>query len=104
MGRPPGGQRQAMIEVWQAEWCPFSAQVRELLTERGVDFVARQAAPEPAQRERMREAVGTDSIPAVRLEDGEVLAGDTDEILAALAERFAPTEHTAGHERMARLH
>jgi glutathione S-transferase len=92
-----------MIEVWQAEWCPFSARVRLLLTERGVDFVARQVGPEPP-REAMRERVGADTIPAVRLDDGEVLAGDTDEILAALEERFPPTTATAGHEAQAARH
>ena len=36
----------------------------------------------------MREAAGTDIIPAVILEDGTVLAGETEEIIAALYERF----------------
>ncbi len=92
-----------MIEVWQAEWCPSSAQVRGLLTERGVDFVARQVEPEPP-REGLRARVGTDTIPVVRLDDGEVLAGDTDAILAALDERFPAITATAGHEAQAARH
>jgi len=93
-----------MIEVWQAEWCPFSAQVRALLTERQVDYVARQVAPRRPDRDAMREAVGSDEIPAVRLEDGETLTGDTDAMLARLGECFPPIEATADHEAQAAAH
>ncbi|TML86014.1 MAG: hypothetical protein E6G09_04745 [Actinobacteria bacterium] len=31
-----------MVTLYQTEWCPLSAAVREVLTEVGVDFVARQ--------------------------------------------------------------
>ena len=38
-----------MLTLYQAEWCPFSSAVREILTELGLDFVARQveACPQP---------------------------------------------------------
>ena len=29
-----------MLTLYQAEWCPFSSAVREVLTELGIDFVA----------------------------------------------------------------
>jgi glutaredoxin len=93
-----------MIEIFQAEWCPYSKAVRQRMTELGVDFVARQVAPEREDRDAMRDAVGDDSIPAVKLEDGTILSGDTGEILAALDERFAPAEWEAGHQRQAALH
>ncbi len=89
-----------MIQLYQAEWCPFSHQVRQLLTERGVPFVALAVEPEPEQRDAMAEAVGERSIPVAVLDDGTVLAGDTDEIVAELARRFPPTPHSdAHHER-----
>ena len=59
-----------MPTLWQAEWCPYSARVREALTEYGVDFVAKQVAAERANRQAMREATGTDAIPLLVLEDG----------------------------------
>ena len=68
-----------MIQVFQAEWCPYSHMVREKLTELGVDYVIRQVEPYPEQRTALAEATGQNTIPAVVLEDGTVLAGDTEE-------------------------
>ena len=62
-----------MVTLWQAEWCPYSARVREALTEYGVDFVARQVAAEKRDRDAMREATGSDEIPLLVREDGTQL-------------------------------
>jgi glutathione S-transferase len=67
-----------MIALWQAEWCPYSSAVRERLTELGIDFVARQAAPYPEQRGEI------DQIPTLELEDGTRIEG-TRAIFAHLA-------------------
>ena len=93
-----------LIQVFQAEWCPFSARVRERLNELDLPFVA---LPVPVAREDrtvMEERTGTREIPAVILEDGTVLAGDASEIVAQLDERFpeppsaqAHREALAGH-------
>ncbi len=93
-----------MIELFQAEWCPYSAMVRQRLTELGVDYVIRQAAPEQPDRDAMRDATGSDSIPTIVLEDGTVVGGDTAEIIAVLDEQFAPAEWEEGHRRQAALH
>lgn len=37
-----------MLELFQAEWCPFSARVRQRLTELGVDYIVWQV---PVERE-----------------------------------------------------
>ncbi len=93
-----------MVQLFQAEWCPYSALVRQRLTELGVDYVIRQAAPERHERHAMREATGSDTIPTLVLEDGTVVGGDTGEIIAVLDERFAPAEWEEGHRRQAVLH
>lgn len=93
-----------MIQLFQAEWCPYSAAVRQRLTELGVDYVARQVAPDPENRDALRDATGDDYIPAIVLDDGTVLSGDTPEILAALDEHFAPHEWEEGHRRQAQAH
>jgi glutathione S-transferase len=67
------------IELYQAEWCPHSARVRQRLTELGVDFVARQVEPEPEQRIRLHAVTGQTEIPA--LVAGPTLLTDPDEIL-----------------------
>ena len=86
-----------MHELYQAEWCPFSHRVRQKLTELGLDFVARQVEPNPRQRDAMRAAVGSDVIPVLVLDDGTVLAGDAEEIVAALEDRYPALPHSAEH-------
>jgi glutaredoxin len=67
-----------MLTLYQAEWCPYSAAVRERLTELGVDFVARQVKP----RQEERDDVG--EIPTLETDSGERHAG-TDAAFAFLA-------------------
>jgi glutathione S-transferase len=89
-----------MIELYQAEWCPFSHQVRQRLTELGVPFVAHQVEPEPHERDAMEKATGERSIPVLVLDDGTVIAGDADEILDVLDRQYQETQFTkAHHER-----
>jgi glutathione S-transferase len=93
-----------MIQLFQAEWCPYSSIVRQRLTELGVDYVIRQVAPDPPDRDALLDATGGDSIPALVLEDGTVLTGDTGEILEALDQHFPAHEWEAGHKRQDELH
>jgi predicted GNAT family acetyltransferase/glutaredoxin len=74
------------LVLYQAEWCPFSSAVREVLTELGLDFVARQVEPWPEQRSGLREVAGSDQIPVLVAEDGSVHRG-TREIFGYLRER-----------------
>jgi glutathione S-transferase len=88
------------VTLYQAEWCPFSSAVRELLTELGIDVLLRQVEPFPEQRAHLREAAGTDEIPVLQSEDGRIFRG-TREIFAYLATR-EPGEFAAAHrERFA---
>jgi hypothetical protein len=45
----------------------------------------------------MEEAVGSRSIPVLVLEDGTVLDGDADEIVAEVGRRFPETPYTSEH-------
>jgi predicted GNAT family acetyltransferase/glutaredoxin len=74
-----------MVTLYQAEWCPFSSAVREVLTELGVDFVARQVEPWPEERRELRALAGTDQIPVLQAEDGRLYRG-TREIFGHLRE------------------
>ena len=87
----------APITLYQAEWCPFSSAVREVLTELGIDVVLRQVEPWPEQRDRLRELAGTDEIPALVAEGGQVFRG-TREIFAHLATR-PPGRFASDHRR-----
>ncbi len=90
-----------MLELYQAEWCPHSHKVRELFTELAIDFVARQVPADPADRDEMRQAVGSREIPVVRLPDDTLLDGDADDIVAALRDRYAEPAEAAGHREKA---
>ena len=93
-----------MIQLFQAEWCPYSAAVRQKLAELDLDFVARQVAPYPEDRDALRDETGIDTIPVLVLEDGTVVGGDTGEILAALDQRFPASERSEGHREQAVAH
>jgi glutaredoxin 3 len=84
-----------MLELYQAEWCPHSHRVRERLTELGLDFVARQVAPDPDQRDAMEQATGSRSIPT--LVDGERVVQGDDDILAHLDATYDEPPTAAAH-------
>jgi glutaredoxin len=90
-----------MIELYQAEWCPHSHRIRQRLTELGIDFIARQVAVDPAQRTEMHRLTGSWSIPTLVLEDGTVVGGDDEDILAELDRRFTEPSGAARHRMKA---
>ena len=87
-----------MLTLYQAEWCPFSSAVREVLTELGVDFVARQVEPWPNERSELQALAGTDQIPVLRATDGRLYRG-TREIFSYLRELDAWRFAAAHRER-----
>jgi predicted GNAT family acetyltransferase/glutaredoxin len=88
---------ESLFTLYQAEWCPFSSAVREVLTELGIDAVIRQVEPWPEQRAHLREVAGTDRIPVLQAEDGRVFRG-TRAIFTHLQERD-PGRFAAAHRR-----
>ena len=93
-----------MIQVFQAEWCPYSAKLRQRLTELGVDYTIRQVAPESTDRDGLQQATGQDSIPALILEDGTVVVGATEDIIAKVEEQFPSNDWESGHRQQAIAH
>jgi glutathione S-transferase len=91
-----------MLELYQAEWCPSSRRVRERLTELGIDYVSRQVAARRDARVALREAVGADTIPALRLENGAAIVG-ADNILAYLGEYIVESSEAEAHRQQAAL-
>jgi glutathione S-transferase len=84
------------LELYQAEWCPYSSAVRERLTELGVDFIARQVAPRQEDRE------GQHEIPLLVTEAGKRLEG-TDAVFGYLA-TLSGTGDERGHRAQRRAH
>jgi predicted GNAT family acetyltransferase/glutaredoxin len=85
------------LTLYQAEWCPFSSAVRELLTELELPFVAIPVEPWPEERQSLRERAGTDQIPVLETADGELHRG-TRAIFAYLAAQPG-SAHGRDHRR-----
>jgi glutaredoxin 3 len=92
-----------MLELYQAEWCPYSSRVRQRLTELGVSFVARQVPADPADREELRRKLGSDEIP-ILIDDGRTLTGDADALIAYLDQTYNERADAGEHRRQAAEH
>ena len=91
---PPAETRR--LELYQAEWCPFSHRVRTRLTELGVDVILRQVAADRSERTAMAEATGgAIGIPTL-LTPGGAISG-ADEIIAWLDTRYAERADVERH-------
>jgi glutathione S-transferase len=66
-----------MLELCQTEWCPASRRIRERLTELGVDYLAHQVPVDRDHRQALVAATGADTIPALVLDDGTAVVGET---------------------------
>ena len=91
-----------VIELYQAEWCPYSHSVRQRMTELGVDFVARQVPADREARDELVRRTGTDTIPVLVADDTEPLRGEQ-AILAYLEKRFSERPDARRHRAMARI-
>jgi glutathione S-transferase len=91
-----------MLELFQTEWCPASRRVRQRLTELGLDYVNRQVPVEREARTILREVIGSDTIPALRLENRCAVVGE-ENILVYLGEQFAePLEADVQRQKAAK--
>ena len=90
-----------MLELFQAEWCPHSHAVRQRLTELGLDFVCRQVAADPEDRDELEAATGCRQIPTLVTEQREVLSGE-DHIIPWLDRLFDDRPDAGRHRARAR--
>jgi glutathione S-transferase len=89
-----------MLALWQTEWCPASRHVRQRLTELGIDYVIRQVPVEKGQRHALRDATGTDTIPALVFDNGEIATGE-DAILLLLSDTAPEPAQAEAHRQKA---
>jgi glutathione S-transferase len=88
------------VELYQAEWCPHSHEVRQRLTEFGLDVTLRQVPAEPAERDELRRVADTEEIPVLVGTDRMPRCGE-DEILDYLDE-FDERQDLERHREKAR--
>ncbi|HEY6960591.1 MAG TPA: glutathione S-transferase N-terminal domain-containing protein [Gaiellaceae bacterium] len=89
-----------MLTLWQAEWCRQSAEVRERLTELGVDVMLRQVAAEPRKRYELLSRFDETSVPILELGNGHHIAG-ADPIVAWLDEHYEERDDALLHRNRA---
>ena len=87
-----------MLELWQTEWCPASRRIRQRLTELNLDCVIHQVPVDKEDRRALRRATGTDVIPALVFEDGDVAIGE--EQIRARLDREVPEPRGALAHRL----
>jgi glutathione S-transferase len=92
-----------MLTLYQTEWCPYSHQVRQRLTELGIDYIVRQVAAQREDRAELRQATGADRVPILVPDHGPLLEG-AEAILRYLSERFEEPPDAELHRAKARAH
>ena len=85
-----------MLELWQTEWCPASRRIRARLTELGIDYVTRQVPVDKERRTTLLQTTGSDTIPALVLEDDTVAIGE-EEIRRYLDEQIVEPPEAEAH-------
>ena len=85
-----------MITLYQTEWCPQGHRVRQTLTELGLTCVLVNVPAEKSDRVELREAIGSDGVPAIL--DGERVISGGDAIIAHLRATYPPAPDAARHE------
>ena len=89
------------MELYQAEWCPYSHAVRQRLTELGVDIYLRQVPAEQEDRDELEQVAGTREIPTLVTDEGETFTGEK-EILPWLDLCFEERRDARRHRAKAR--
>jgi glutathione S-transferase len=89
-----------MVELWQTEWCPASRRVRQRLTELGIDYLIRQVPVEKGDRHALVRTTGSDTIPALVFDNGELAIGE-DDILQLLRGAAAEPAQAEAHREKA---
>ena len=89
-----------MLELWQTEWCPASRRIRQRLTELGIDYLIHQVPVEKEQRVALRRATGTETIPALVFDNGEIALGE-ESILRLLSDTVPEPGEAEAHRHKA---
>lgn len=75
------------IVLYQAEWCPYCAKVRNVMTELLLDYKVVNVPEDHAERTNLKELFGVTGIPSMI--DGDVkIADDDDKIIAYVEKKY----------------
>lgn len=82
-----------MLNLYQAEWCPYCARVRSKMTDLGITYINVNVPRNKADRKELMEISGQTGIPTLVTEDGQVIADDDDAIIEYLEEHASELVH-----------
>jgi predicted GNAT family acetyltransferase/glutaredoxin len=91
-----------VLTLYQAEWCPYSSAVREILNELGLEFTVKPVEAWPDDRAELRQVSGGNSIPTLRLDNGDVVIGTRD--IFRHLETITPWKWSDDHRQRYRDH
>ena len=75
------------IVLYQAEWCPYCAKVRNVMTDLLLDYKVVNVPEDHAERTVVKELFGVTGIPSMT--DGDVkIADDDDKIIEYLEKKY----------------
>ena len=77
-----------MIELYQREGCPYSAKVRQFLTDNHIDWLAHSAPTGSKAREKMAAMGGKDKIPFLNDPEKKVMMYESNDIIEYLKENY----------------
>ena len=76
------------VVLYQAEWCPYCARVRNVMTDLLLDYKLVNVPEDHGERTNVKEVFGVTGIPSMT--DGDVkIADDDDAIIAYLKKTYA---------------
>jgi uncharacterized protein len=91
-----------LLTLYQAEWCPYSSAVREILNELGIEFVVKPVEAWPDDRVELQAVSGNNSIPTLVLDNGDVYSGTRD--IFRYLETITPWKWADDHRQRYRDH
>ena len=75
------------VVLYQAEWCPYCARVRSVMTDMLLDYKVVNVPESHSERTVVKELFGATGIPSMT--DGDVkIADDDDAIIAYLEKKY----------------
>jgi glutaredoxin len=84
-----------MLTLYQAEWCPYTHPIRQLMTELGLTYTTVNVPANREARTELRAVSGQEGIPV--LVDGDKVLTDSDQILEHLRSTYPAPEDARKH-------
>jgi glutaredoxin len=84
-----------MLTLYQAEWCPYCHQVRQLMTELGLTYITVNVQADREARADVMAISDQQGVPV--LQDGDKVFSDSDEILEYLRSTYPAPEDAEEH-------